>query len=73
MRTHTALAGVVNSTDSVVPQNLVTHRRSCRMCLRRRSPGQAGVRSIEHGNWMDEATGRALAAAGAFLVPTTIT
>lgn len=33
----------------------------------------AGVRSIEHGNWLDEDTAELMAADGAFLVPTTIT
>ncbi len=34
---------------------------------------QAGVRSIEHGNLIDEAAAKALKAAGAFLVPTMVT
>jgi imidazolonepropionase-like amidohydrolase len=34
---------------------------------------EAGVRSIEHGNLLDEATARRIAAARAFLVPTLIT
>ena len=34
---------------------------------------EAGVRSIEHGNLLDEATAKRMAAAGAFLVPTMIT
>lgn len=33
----------------------------------------AGVRSIEHGNFLDEITAKEMAAAGAFLVPTLIT
>ena len=34
---------------------------------------QSGVRSIEHGNLLDEASARAMKAAGAFLVPTLAT
>ncbi len=34
---------------------------------------EAGVRSIEHGNLMDEAAAQALKAGGAFLVPTMVT
>ncbi len=34
---------------------------------------EAGVRSIEHGNLIDEAAAKALKAAGAFLVPTMVT
>src|SRR6058998_1573547 len=34
---------------------------------------EAGVRSIEHGNLLDEATAKRMASAGAFLVPTMIT
>jgi len=34
---------------------------------------EAGVRSVEHGNLMDEGAARALKAAGAFLVPTMAT
>src|SRR3546814_4522000 len=34
---------------------------------------QGGVRSIEHGNLMDAATARAMAEAGAYLVPTLAT
>jgi len=34
---------------------------------------EGGVRSIEHGNLMDAATAQAMAAAGAFLVPTLVT
>lgn len=33
----------------------------------------AGVRSIEHGNWLDGDTAELMAADGAFLVPTTVT
>lgn len=33
----------------------------------------AGVRSIEHGNYLDEHTAKKMAAAGAFLVPTIVT
>lgn len=33
----------------------------------------AGVRSIEHGNWLDEDTAQLMAADGTFLVPTTVT
>ena len=33
---------------------------------------QSGVRSIEHGNLLDEASARAMKAAGAFLVPTLV-
>ncbi|WIA11160.1 hypothetical protein OEZ85_011297 [Tetradesmus obliquus] len=33
----------------------------------------AGVRSIEHGNWLDEETASLMANLGAYLVPTTIT
>ena len=33
----------------------------------------AGVRSIEHGNFLDEATAARMAAAGAYLVPTLVT
>jgi imidazolonepropionase-like amidohydrolase len=33
----------------------------------------AGVRSIEHGNFLDEETAARIAAAGAFLVPTLVT
>ena len=43
------------------------HPRSIANCL------EAGVRSIEHGNLMDEATAAAMAREGAFLVPTLIT
>ncbi|MBI4608132.1 MAG: amidohydrolase family protein [Candidatus Rokubacteria bacterium] len=38
-----------------------------------RNAVEAGVRSIEHGNLIDEAAARALKDAGAFLVPTMIT
>jgi len=38
-----------------------------------RNAVEAGVRSIEHGNLMDETAARALKDAGAFLVPTMIT
>lgn len=41
--------------------------RAIKQCL------AAGVRSIEHGNLMDEETARAIQAAGAFLVPTMVT
>jgi imidazolonepropionase-like amidohydrolase len=34
---------------------------------------QCGVKSIEHGNWLDEATAADMAQRGAFLVPTTVT
>ena len=34
---------------------------------------QAGVRSIEHGNWLDQQTAELMVEAGAALVPTTIT
>ncbi|MGH2604393.1 MAG: amidohydrolase family protein, partial [Dehalococcoidia bacterium] len=34
---------------------------------------EAGVRSIEHGNFLDEETAARMAAAGAFLVPTLVT
>ena len=34
---------------------------------------QCGVKSIEHGNWLDEETADAMAARGAVLVPTTVT
>jgi imidazolonepropionase-like amidohydrolase len=40
------------------------HPRSIRHCV------DAGVRSIEHGNLLDEETAAAMAKAGAFLVPT---
>jgi imidazolonepropionase-like amidohydrolase len=43
------------------------HPRSIQQCI------QAGVRSIEHGNLLDEKTAAAMAKAGAFLVPTLIT
>ena len=33
---------------------------------------EAGVRTIEHGNFLDEATAKQMAAAGAYLVPTLI-
>ncbi|KAF6264221.1 hypothetical protein COO60DRAFT_1698458 [Scenedesmus sp. NREL 46B-D3] len=33
----------------------------------------AGVRSIEHGNWLDEGTAGLMANLGAYLVPTTVT
>ena len=33
----------------------------------------AGVRSIEHGNWLDEETAALMVERGAFLVPTTVT
>jgi imidazolonepropionase-like amidohydrolase len=38
-----------------------------------RNAVQAGVRSIEHGNFLDEATAQLMAAEGAFLVPTFVT
>jgi imidazolonepropionase-like amidohydrolase len=38
-----------------------------------RNAVQAGVRSIEHGNFLDEATAKLMAASGAFLVPTFVT
>jgi len=38
-----------------------------------RNAVEAGVRSIEHGNLIDEAAAKALKAAGAFLVPTMVT
>jgi imidazolonepropionase-like amidohydrolase len=38
-----------------------------------RNAVEAGVRSVEHGNLMDEAAARALRAADAFLVPTMVT
>jgi imidazolonepropionase-like amidohydrolase len=40
---------------------------SVRNCL------EAGVRSIEHGNFIDEETARLIAEAGAYLVPTLVT
>src|SRR5438552_3267847 len=43
------------------------HPKSIANCL------EAGVRSIEHGNLLDEKTARAMADEGAFLVPTLIT
>jgi imidazolonepropionase-like amidohydrolase len=43
------------------------HSKSIANCL------EAGVRSIEHGNLLDEKTARAMADEGAFLVPTLIT
>ena len=43
------------------------HPRSIRQCI------EAGVRSIEHGNLLDEETAVLMAKAGAFLVPTLIT
>ncbi len=43
------------------------HPRSIRQCV------EAGVRSIEHGNLLDEETAAAMAKAGSFLVPTLIT
>lgn len=43
------------------------HPKSIAQCL------DAGVRSIEHGNLLDEATAAQMAKAGAFLVPTLIT
>lgn len=33
---------------------------------------EAGVRTIEHGNFLDETTARAMKAAGAYLVPTLV-
>ena len=41
--------------------------RSVRNCL------QSGVRSIEHGNLIDEETARLIARSGAYLVPTLVT
>ncbi len=38
-----------------------------------RNAVQAGVRSIEHGNFLDEATAELMAAKGTFLVPTFVT
>jgi imidazolonepropionase-like amidohydrolase len=38
-----------------------------------RNAVEAGVRSIEHGNFLDEATAALMAAKGAFLVPTFVT
>jgi imidazolonepropionase-like amidohydrolase len=43
------------------------HPKSIANCL------EAGVRSIEHGNLLDEATARRTAKEGAFLVPTLVT
>jgi len=43
------------------------HAKSIANCV------EAGVHSIEHGNLLDEATARAMAKAGAFLVPTMVT
>jgi len=43
------------------------HPKAIANCL------EAGVRSIEHGNLLDEETAAKMAAAGAFLVPTLIT
>jgi len=43
------------------------HAKSIANCL------EAGVRSIEHGNLLDEKTARDMAAEGAFLVPTLVT
>jgi imidazolonepropionase-like amidohydrolase len=43
------------------------HPKSISNCL------EAGVRSIEHGNLLDEKTARDMAAEGAFLVPTLVT
>ena len=43
------------------------HPASIANCL------EAGVRSIEHGNLLDEATAERMAAQGAFLVPTLVT
>jgi imidazolonepropionase-like amidohydrolase len=43
------------------------HPKSIANCL------EAGVRSIEHGNLLDEATAKRMAAEGAFLVPTLVT
>ncbi len=38
-----------------------------------RNAVQAGVRSIEHGNFLDESTAQLMAATGTFLVPTFVT
>jgi len=38
-----------------------------------RNAVEAGVRSIEHGNFLDEATAKLMAAKGTFLVPTFVT
>jgi imidazolonepropionase-like amidohydrolase len=38
-----------------------------------RNAAEAGVRSIEHGNFLDEATAKLMAAKGTFLVPTFVT
>ena len=43
------------------------HPKSIRNCI------AAGVRSIEHGNLLDERTARAMAKAGTYLVPTLVT
>src|SRR3989442_10886935 len=43
------------------------HPKSIANCL------EAGIRSVEHGNLLDEKTARAMADEGAFLVPTLIT
>lgn len=43
------------------------HAKSIANCV------EAGVRSIEHGNLLDEETAQRMAAAGAFLVPTMVT
>jgi imidazolonepropionase-like amidohydrolase len=43
------------------------HPKSIANCL------EAGVRSIEHGNLLDEGTARGMAKEGAFLVPTLVT
>ncbi|MCH8201270.1 MAG: amidohydrolase family protein, partial [Chloroflexi bacterium] len=43
------------------------HAKSIANCI------EAGVHSIEHGNLLDEETARAMAKAGAFLVPTMVT
>jgi imidazolonepropionase-like amidohydrolase len=43
------------------------HAKSIANCV------EAGVRSIEHGNLLDEETAARMAAAGAFLVPTMVT
>lgn len=43
------------------------HAKSIANCI------EAGVHSIEHGNLLDEATAKAMAKAGAFLVPTMVT
>jgi imidazolonepropionase-like amidohydrolase len=43
------------------------HPKSIANCL------EAGVRSIEHGNLLDEETAKRMAAEGAFLVPTLVT